>query len=125
MQNQQYSRLDKISETIKRKLSELLVTKCSDPRIGMLVINKVIVSPDLSLARVMFSTLESNDSNIKETLAGLRSASGFFRSEIAKLSSLKRFPRLHFVHDEKSVKGEIVRGMIDSMYPVGVVDEVS
>lgn len=116
---EQYSRLDRIGEYIIRKVSELLRTKCNDPRISMLVINKVIVAPDLGSARIMFGMMEDCRSKVEDTLKGLSSASGFLRSELAKGSTLKRFPRLQFVYDDKHAKSQVVRDMIDSLYPNG------
>lgn len=116
---EQYSRLDKIGEYITRKVSTLLRSKCNDPRISNIMINKVIVSPDLGSARVMFGMLSSAQSEINETTKGLASAAGFLRSELAKGSTLKRFPKLRFVYDDKYAKSQNVRDMIDSLYPNG------
>lgn len=116
---EQYSRLDRIGEYVIRKVSELLRTKCNDPRISMLVINKVIVSPDLGTAKILFGMVGDCQEKIDDTLEGLSSASGFLRSELAKGSTLKRFPRLQFVYDDKYAKSQVVRDMIDSLYPNG------
>ena len=87
MASEQYSRLDKINQSINRKISELIIHKCNDPRIGMLVINKVIVSPDLGRARIFFSPVDKNVKNVDGTLKGLDAAAGFLRSELAKDST--------------------------------------
>ncbi|MBT6206802.1 MAG: 30S ribosome-binding factor RbfA [Francisellaceae bacterium] len=120
MASDQFSRLDKINQSLNRKISELIIHKCNDPRIGMLVINKVTVSPDLSRARIFFSPVDKNVKNVDGTLKGLDAAAGFLRSELAKDSSLRRVPKLKFIYDEKHEKSSGVRNMIDSLYPAGI-----
>lgn len=92
-----HSRMQRIGDEIQRELAELLHTKTNDPRLHSLSITAVQVSPDMANATVLISTLQED--NIKETLAALSKASGFFRRALAHTLNLRITPRLHFAHD--------------------------
>ena len=83
-----------------------------DPRVGMLTITSVDVSPDLSHAKVFFTLLEKQ--KLQETLLGLKRASGFLRSQLARRIKLYPTPELRFVYDESVERGDRLARLIDS-----------
>jgi ribosome-binding factor A len=104
-----------VADLIQRELSELLRREVRDPRVGMVTLTSVDVSPDLSHAKVFFTILE------KEKLAGttraLQRASGFLRSQLARRMKMYTTPELRFAYDESVERGDRLSQLIDSVVP--------
>ena len=93
-------RVNRISEEIKKVVSQLLVNGLKDPRINTLTsVTKVEVTNDLRYANIFISVL-GDDKSKEETLQGLRSAKGFIRSTIGKEVDLRYVPEPLFKLDE-------------------------
>jgi ribosome-binding factor A len=87
-----------------------------DPRIGLVTVTRVDLSPDFSHARVLVSVLGSEEERA-ESLAGLASAAGYVRREVAQRLRLRRAPEIVFVLDrgaEESAHIEAVLGKLRS-----------
>jgi ribosome-binding factor A len=106
-----YSRIDRISEQIKRELAQIIRDKVKDPRVGMVSIMDVKVAKDLKLSKVYFDTLEEDTA--KESEEGLNRAAGFLRSELARNLSLRTTPELKFFYDDTEVKADALSILID------------
>jgi len=91
-------RLKKIANRIKEDLSELLIYEVEDPRLSGVMVTDVNVDRELYYANIYVSALEGKERS-KEVLAGLESASGFLRSQLAQTIELRTFPRLRFYWD--------------------------
>lgn len=90
-------RLDRVTEDIKRELSEIL-RDMKDPRIkGMVSIVRVTVSPDLSYCKVYVSIMGSDP---KETAAIYNKAAGFIRHELSGKLHIRKTPELKFLPDD-------------------------
>ena len=89
-------RSDRVNELIKRELTMLLSTGTKDPRLKNVVITDVIVSRDLTSARVFFSVEEDEYKKIGQLL---NKAGGFFRSSLSKSLDLRHTPSLSFIYD--------------------------
>ena len=105
-------RPQKLGDQIQRELSDLVQRELRDPRVGMLTITSVDVSPDLSHAKVFFTILEKE--KLKDTLAGLKRSAGFLRSQLARRIKLYTTPELRFVYDESVERGDRLSRLIDS-----------
>ena len=101
----------KVADLIQRELSDLLRREVRDPRVGMLTITAVDVSPDLTHAKVFFTQLEEKDK--AATIEGLQRASGYLRSQIAHRIKLYTAPELRFVYDESVERGDRLSQLID------------
>jgi ribosome-binding factor A len=88
----------KISDRIKRDLSELILLKAQDPGLSGVFINDVRVDRELAYADIYVSTVEGHDM-AKHVLESLDHASGFLRKELASRIELRTFPRLRFHWD--------------------------
>ena len=97
MPQQQSFRTDRVNELIKRELVQLLSTGTKDPRLQNVFITDVIVSRDLSSAKVFFSV---EDDEQKQVTHLLNKASGFFRSSLSKSLELRHTPSLSFLYDK-------------------------
>lgn len=103
----------RVGEMIRRELTMLLRNEVKDPRISEIIIYDVVVTKDLSLARVYFSPLEiQNDP--KEIIKGLDSASGFLRTLLSKKLSLRKMPELRFLVDNTEAKSERIEQLIQN-----------
>jgi len=106
-------RPQKLGDQIQRELSDLLQRELRDPRVGMITITSVDVSPDLSHAKVFFTLLEKND--LAKTLEGLKRSAGFLRSQLARRFKMYTTPELRFVYDESVERGDHLSRLIDSV----------
>jgi ribosome-binding factor A len=108
-------RPQKIADLMQRELSGLLQREVRDPRVGMVTITSVDVSPDLSHAKVFFTILDSDKKD--ETTKGLQRAASFLRSQLSKRMSMYTTPELRFVYDESVERGDRLSRLIDSVVP--------
>lgn len=113
MQKQNNSnRMNRVNEELKRELSNIINYEVKNSNVtGMISVTKVKTSPDLKYAKISVSIL--NSKNIKQTLAGLKSASGFIRSRIAEKMNLRVTPELVFELDESLVYGEKIDRILE------------
>ena len=102
--NKGFSRKDRVSEQIRRELSELIRTELKDPRVGMVSITDVEVTADYAHAKVFFSTLAGSE-RLEEVMVGLQKASGFLRRELGKRITIHTTPQLKFVFDQSLERG--------------------
>lgn len=105
--------MQRIGDEIQRELAQLLLTKTNDPRFQPLSITAVDVSPDMANATVLVTTLDAQ--NIKETLAALNHAAGFFRRALAHALNLRITPKLHFTYDKSILHANHLAALIDSV----------
>ncbi|GIW45723.1 MAG: ribosome-binding factor A [Candidatus Binatia bacterium] len=91
-------RAERISETLRETLAELILREVKDPRVGSVTITAVRVSADLGVAWVRFRCL-GDDAAQERCLAGLRSAGGFLRGQLLRRLNLRRSPQLVFEVD--------------------------
>jgi ribosome-binding factor A len=105
-------RLRRVADQIQRELSGLLRAELKDPRVGMITLTGVEISPDLAHAKVFFTTLGDADA-LARTEAGLKRAAGFLRSELGHRLKLRITPELRFVHDASVERGVRLSKLID------------
>jgi len=101
-----------VADLIQRELSDLLRREVRDPRVGMVTLTSVDVSPDLSHAKVFFTLLQKE--KIDETAQALQRAAGFLRSQLAHRMKMYTTPELRFVYDESVERGDHLSRLIDS-----------
>jgi len=89
-------RAERVNELIKRELVQLLSTGTKDPRLKSVIITDVIVSRDLTSAKVFFSVDEVSHN---KTASLLNKAGGFFRTSLSKSLELRHTPSLKFIYD--------------------------
>ena len=98
------NRAFKVADQIQRDLSELIARELKDPRVGLVTLQGVEVTPDYAHAKVYFSTL-AGSAKVDEVMTGLEKASGFLRRELGKRISIHTTPQLHFVFDQSLERG--------------------
>ena len=109
----QSGRAQKVGDQVQRELSSILHRELRDPRVGMITLTGVEVSPDCAHATVFFTCLDV--SHVPEATQGLRRAAGFLRTQLAKRIKLYTAPELRFVYDESIERGAHLSQLIDSV----------
>ena len=107
------TRGQRLAEQIRRELADLLRLEVKDPRVRMVSLTDVALSPDYAHARIYFTTLSTPDL-LRETQLGLDHAAGFLRRELARRIRLHHIPELHFEHDASVERGERLSRLIDA-----------
>lgn len=95
----QGSRPDRVADQIRGELATLLAREVHDPGIGFITLTRVQVSPDLQMARVMYTALGDEKTRAASAKA-LERATPFLRRQIGQRLRLKRTPDLRFQYDE-------------------------
>ncbi|MBX3047116.1 MAG: 30S ribosome-binding factor RbfA [Anaerolineales bacterium] len=108
------SRAGRIGKRMRELLSELLLFRVTDPRLQGIFVTDVNVDRELSVASVFVSALEGVERE-REVLAGLKHASGFLRSELAREMDLRTFPRLRFVWDPTPERAQHIEQIISEL----------
>ena len=92
-------RTDQVGAQVRAEIMDIIQRDLKDPRIGFVSITAVRMSPDLRSARVRVSVL-GDEAQQRDTLSGLRSATGLIRHELGRrLQNLKFSPELRFEID--------------------------
>ncbi|MCS6945872.1 MAG: 30S ribosome-binding factor RbfA [Sutterellaceae bacterium] len=92
----------RIADQIQRDLAELIAREVRDPRVGMVTINAVEITPDYAHAKVYFTVMGSDPQVATE---GLNAAAGHLHNLLFKRLRIHTVPRLHFIHDESVARG--------------------
>jgi len=109
-----YKRAERLGDQIRSEVSDILLRKIKDPRIGFVTVTTVEVSDDLRCARVFVSTLD-NASQQNRTIQGLFKASGFIRSELGKRLRLKFLPQVSFHLDQSAEKASHIFQLLEEI----------
>lgn len=108
-------RLNRISEEVKKVVSELIYNGLKDPRINsMTTITKVEVTRDLRYANIYVSVF-GNKEQKEDSLLGLESAKGYIRKEIGSKIDLRYAPEPLFYLDESIEQGIYMSKLIDEV----------
>lgn len=103
----------RVADQIQRDLAEIIAYELKDPRVGMITITEVQVTPDYAHAKVFFTTLIDNEEAIQNTLSGLQKAAGFIRGQLGRRLTIHTTPEVHFVHDRSTARGMELSKLID------------
>jgi len=104
-------RTERLAEQIRIELSELIGQEVRDPRVGLVNVNRVELSPDGRHAFVFLTVLGSEDEE-RQSLKGIRHAGPFLRHSLAEALSLHHMPELHFEPDRASSAQERVEELL-------------
>ena len=99
----------KVADQIQRDLTELIARELKDPRVGMVTIQAVEVTPDYAPAKVFFSVLVGDP---VEAQAALNQAAGFLRRGLFKRLHIHTVPTLHFQFDRTTERAADMNALI-------------
>jgi ribosome-binding factor A len=106
-------RMRRVNESVRQVLAEA-VGELKDPRIGLVTVTGVVVTPDLREATVFVSVL-GNEKRRRATLVGLASAHGVLQARINSELNLRRTPTLAFEYDDAVERGVRMTKLIDEL----------
>ena len=105
----------KINDEVRRVLAQIISGGIKDPRVSpMTSVLAVEVAPDLKTCKVWVSVY-GDDQKKKDTMEGLKSASGFIRGELARRVNLRNTPQLQFILDDSIAYGVEMSRRIDEV----------
>ena len=109
-------RISRVAELIKREVSQMLLHGIKDDRVGagMVSVTDVDVSGDLQHAKI-FVSIYGTDEARTQTMAGLKSATGFVRSELGARIRLRRTPEVVFLEDRSIERGNRVLSLLNQL----------
>ena len=109
-------RVLRVAELIKREVSQLLLSGIKDDRVGvgMASVTNVDVSGDLQHAKIFVSVYGSDEERAR-TMEGLKSATGFVRSELGRRIRLRRTPEVVFLDDRSIERGTQVLSLLNRL----------
>ncbi len=109
-------RVSKVASLIKREVSQMLLQGIKDDRVGMGIVSitDVNVSGDLQHAKI-FVSIYGTDEVREETMAGLKSATGYVRSELGRVMNLRRTPEVLFVEDRSLERGTQMISLLNKL----------
>ncbi|MET0320538.1 MAG: 30S ribosome-binding factor RbfA [Duganella sp.] len=101
----------------------MIVFELKDPRVGMITLAEVQITPDYAHAKIYFTMLKDDPETVKNTLDGLRAASGYLRNMLGKRLHIHTLPQLHFVHDTSAARGMAMSALIDQANATRSLDD--
>jgi ribosome-binding factor A len=109
-------RIARVAEMIRREVSQLLFSGIKDERVGMgmVSVTHVDVAGDLQHAKV-FVSIYGSDEDKRAAMAGLKSATGYVRSELGNRMRLRRTPEILFIEDASIEQGTKVLSLINRL----------
>lgn len=106
-------RMRRVNEAVRGVVADG-VRDLKDPRIGLVTVTGVQVTPDLREATVFVSVL-GNEKARRASLAGLTSAHGVLQARINRELSLRRTPTLVFAYDDAVERGVRMTKLIEDL----------
>lgn len=113
----------RVADQIQKDLAEIIAMELKDPRVGMVTITEVQLTPDYAHARIYFTTLVDDQAAIDNTLTGLKKAAGFLRNQLGRRLTIHTLPELHFFYDNSTTRGMALSRLIDEANATRAKDE--
>ena len=109
-----FSRSERVGDAIQKELATIINNHMRDPRIGMVNVNAVDVTSDLSIAKIFVTFVAiDNEAQIQLQIKTLNNAASFLRTKIAASISLRITPKLLFIYDSSVSYGQQLSSLID------------
>ena len=113
----------RVNAEVQHELANLIREGIKDPRIHpMTSVTAVEVAPDLKTCRAYISVM-GNEEAKNNTIAGLKSAEGYIRRQLAKNINLRNTPEIRFILDESIEYGVAMSKLIDEVTGKEEVEE--
>ncbi len=109
-------RTDRVGALLKAALAELLLRDVKDPRVRLVTVTGVDLSPDLKYARVFVSALGDDEAQTR-SLAGLASARAYLQAHAGRRLGLRFTPALHFELDPSFAAADRVERLLRDLHP--------
>ena len=99
------TRLERVAQTIRDAIAEILIRDIHDPLIGFVTLTEVRVSPDLRHARVFFSVLGTPE-QVQDSIKGILRARKHINALLSDRVEMRYIPKLQFTYDETAAQAQ-------------------
>jgi len=110
--------MGRVSQLIRRKLTQLLIEESNDPRLESVTITDVVVNRDTTRAEVFYSIIGSAE-DLAATQIALDGAAGWLRNEMAPTMRLRNLPKLVFTYDPSLAHGARIEELLHELHVDG------
>ncbi len=109
-------RVSRVAALIQQEVSQMVLHDIKDDRVGagMVTVTDVDVSGDLQHAKIYVSIYGTEQAKA-ETMAGLKSATGYVRSELGRRIRLRRTPEVVFIEDRALERGDRMLALLNQL----------
>jgi ribosome-binding factor A len=109
-------RVSRVAALIQEEVSKMVLHDIKDDRVGagMVSITDVDVSGDLQHAKIYVSIYGTDEARA-ETMAGLKSATGYVRRELGRRMRLRRTPEVVFIEDRGIERGDRMLALLNQL----------
>ncbi len=107
-------RPERIAETLREEIAQIVGYELEDPRLTMVTVTEVRVADDLRDASV-YVTVQGNEQEHLTALRALRHAAPYVRKQLGFALNLRHTPTLHFVRDTVEEKAERVDSLLEKI----------
>ncbi|MBD0346649.1 MAG: 30S ribosome-binding factor RbfA [Coleofasciculus sp. Co-bin14] len=109
-------RVSRVASLIQQEVSQMVLQDIKDDRVGagMVTVTDVDVSGDLQHAKIYVSIYGTEQAKA-ETMAGLKSATGYVRSELGRRIRLRRTPEVVFIEDRALERGDRMLTLLNQL----------
>ena len=108
-------RVERIAEQIREEASQILLTEIADPGVGLVTVTRVKVTPDLSLARIYWTTM-GDATQRKQTAKALSRAAAYVRHLLSTRMTLRRSPEVQFLFDQSVAAQDRVEQILRDLH---------
>jgi ribosome-binding factor A len=115
-------RADRLAETLREEIAEVVGFELDDPRIEMVTVTDVNVSDDLRDAKV-YVLVDGGEEEINKALKALQHAAPFVRQQVAMNLSMRFAPHIHFVRDTAEENATKVTSILTDLASKGEINE--
>ena len=107
-------RLTRVEKQIQDIVANMLIHEINNPKIGMVTVTRVQVSPDLQHAKVFYSHL-GNQEQQKIAHFALKSASSYVTKRLGRIMKTKYIPKVRFIFDAALLKLDTIGSLINQI----------
>jgi ribosome-binding factor A len=109
-------RVSRVASLIQQEVSQMVQLEIKDDRVGagMVSVTDVDVSGDLQHAKIYVSIYGTEEAKA-ETMAGLKSATGYVRRELGRRVRLRRTPEIIFIEDKGLERGDRMLALLNQL----------
>jgi len=105
-----YKRSQRVGHLIRKEVSDIIMNRLKDTRLGFITVTDVKVTDDLKLARIHYSVLKEEDREVTGRI--LESSSSYIRSELGSRIKMKFTPNIEFHYDEGPSYGDHISRLL-------------
>jgi ribosome-binding factor A len=113
----EFGRSDRVSSQMQKELATVLQRDIADPRLGFITINEVVLTKDLSYAKIYVTVLNADEASKKKQLELLNELAPMIRHYVAKRMKLRHISEFRFLYDNSLDTGMRIAELLHDVLP--------